>query len=293
MKILLTGSSGFIGSSLKNFLEKKRVQAISYDQKDNILNFKNLKSKMKGATGIVHLAAMSQPKSTFDNPLGCVNINIGGTANILEAARQAGCPWVIFISSREVFGQAKILPITEKTPRKPVSIYGITKFAGEELCRAYSESYGLKTRILRFTSVYGGQDDKLQRIIPKFIILAAKNDTLTIYGTGHEIFDFTHIDDILDGIWKCMQEVEKSQKLHDDFILSFGKPVYLKDLAKIIVKELKSKSKIKYITGPSYSTNKCYADPKKAKEVLSFNPKTNIKEGIKSVIGEFKEKKII
>ena len=295
VKILITGSSGFIGRSLKHFLERKGVEVISYDQKDNpkdsILDFQNLKSKMNGLAGIVHLAAMSQPKSTFENPQDCVNINIGGTANVLEAVKLSKKkPWVIFASSREVFGSAKTLPITENTPRKPVSIYGITKLAGEDLCRAYSESYFLKTRIVRFTSVYGREDDNLGRIIPKFIILAQENKPLTIYGTGLEMFDFTYIDDAIDGLWKCIQEVQKSQKLHDDFILSFGKPVNLRELAGIIIKEAKSKSKIKYLDSRSYSTNRCYADCKKAKEILGFKPKINVREGIRLVIKEFKSR---
>lgn len=301
MKILLTGSSGFIGCSLKRFLEEKGIEVIPYDLDDSppndIKDFLNLKSKVKETDGVIHLAALSQPKLTYQDPLNCVNINIGGTINVLESTRlhqrEDNHPWVIFISSREVFGEAKNLPITEKTPRQPVSIYGVTKMAGEDLCRIFSKDYGLKTRILRFTSVYSGKDDQLQRIVPKFIIQAAKNEPLIINGTGEEIFDFTYIDDITEGIWQCTQEIEKSQKFHDDFILSAGQPVFLKDLAKIIIEETESSSEIKYNTTRSYSTNRCYADCKKAKEILGFEPKITIREGIKQVIKEFEEEKII
>lgn len=299
MKVLITGSSGFIGRSLKRKLEKNGVEVVSYDLDDspsnNIKDFSNLKSKAEGVDGIVHLAAVSQPKLTRQDPLSCININIGGTANVLEAARlsQNGHPWVIFSSTREVFGEAETLPITEKTLRNPVTIYGLTKRVGEDLCRIFSKDYGLKTRVVCFTSVYSGKEDDLNRVVPKFIIQTAKNEPLTINGTGEEIFDFTYIDDATEGIWDCIKEVSGSQKLHDDFLISAGQPVFLKDLAKIIVEETKSKSEIKYAPAQSFSTTRCYADCRKAKEILGFEPKTNIREGIKLVVKEFKEAKII
>lgn len=299
MKVLLTGSSGFVGRSLKKLLESKGVTVISYDFDDNppndIKDLSNLKSKAEGVDGIIHLAALSQPKLSRQDPLNCVNINIGGTANVLEAARlsQNGHPWVIFSSSREVFGETEILPITEKTPRHPGTIYGLTKMVGEDLCRIFSKDYGLKTRIVRFTSVYGGKDDDLSRVVPKFIIQAAKNEPLVINGNGEETFDFTYINDATEGIWDVVQEVIKSSKIHDDFILSAGQPVFLKDLAKIIIEETQSKSEIKYAPVQSYSSTRCYADCRKAKEILGFAPKTNIREGIRLVIKEFKEAKII
>mgnify|MGYP001567357324 CR=1 FL=1 len=299
MKVLITGSSGFVGCSLKKKLEKRGVEVVSYDLDDNppnnIKDFLNLKSKVEGVDGVVHLAALSQPKLTRQDPLNCVNINIGGTANVLEAIRQAHGkrPWVIFSSSREVFGEAEVLPVTEKTPRRPMTIYGLTKRAGEDLCRVFSQDYGLKTRVVCFTSVYSGKDDDLNRIVPKFIIQAVKNEPLIINGTGEEIFDFTYIDDATEGIWNCIKELEGSQKLYDDFIISASQPVFLKDLAKIVIEETKSKSEIRYAPVQSYSTTRCYADCRKAKEIIGFVPKTNIKEGIKLVVKEFKEAKII
>lgn len=294
MKILVTGSSGLIGRNLIDLLEREGVTVLFYDQKidsrDNILDFQRLKDGMKEADGVIHLAAISRPKSAFDSPKDCVNINIGGTANVLEAARQnkkGDSPWVIFISSRDVFGEPKTLPLTEEAPKDPQNLYGLTKAVGEELCRIFSESYGLKTRVLRFTSVYGGSDD-LQRVIPKFIIQALKNEPLTILGSGQEIFDFTHVSDIVQGIWQCVEELTNTSKLYDDFILSYGQPVSLKDLAEMIIKETKSKSRVVFQEARQFSTVKSYANHDKARKVLGFNPKININEGIKSVIKELK-----
>ncbi|MFH1423759.1 MAG: NAD-dependent epimerase/dehydratase family protein [Candidatus Nealsonbacteria bacterium] len=297
MKILITGSSGLIGSALKDFLEKQDVEVILYDLKDNppndTRNFSDLKEKMSGADGVVHLAAVSRVIAAFNDPLECINTNVGGTINVLEAARVGNRPWVIFGSSREVFGESRPLPVTEETPCHPMNVYGIAKIAGEDLCKIFSRDYGLKTRTLRFSNVYTGPRDQLDRVIPKFILQAAKNEDIIINGTGEELFDFTYLQDTIQGIWGCIQEIQKSQKPYDDFILATGVPTSLRELADLIIKILSSKSEIKHTRGRSYDVNKFYADPAKARQILGFDPKTGLKEGIIKAIQEFKEEKII
>lgn len=295
MRILITGSSGFIGSALKDFLRKQGIEVIPYDLKDIPLNdtrdFANLKEKIKGVDGIVHLAAVSRVVLAYQNPLECINTNIGGVINVLEAIRQASGkqPWIIFGSSREVFGESRPLPVTEETPCHPMNVYGIAKISGEELCKIFAKDYGLKTRVLRFSNVYTGPNDQLDRVIPKFILQAAKNEDLVINGTGQETFDFTYIDDTIQGIWGCIQEIQKSQKPYDDFILATGRPTSLQELAEIIIKTLHGQSKIRYNQGRSYDVNKFYADPEKARRVIGFNPKIRLEEGISLVVDKFKK----
>jgi len=296
MQILITGSSGFIGSNLKKFLENKGIEVISYDLKDvppnDVRDFSNLKEKIQEANGVVHLAAVSRVKWAYEDPLKCINTNVGGTINVLQAARETKeHPWIIFGSSREVYGESKTLPVTEKTPINSINVYGIAKVTGEKLCENFSKDYGLKTRVLRFSNVYTGKSDQLDRVIPKFILGAFKNEDLIINGTGQELFDFTYIEDTILGIWGCIKEIEKSEKIYDDFILSTGRPITLKELAQMVIEETDSKSRIKNSEGRSYDVNKFYADPQKAKEILGFEPKTTLREGIKLVIQEFKEER--
>ena len=299
MKVLITGSSGFIGSALRGFLEEHGIEVIPYDLREPAPNdtrdFANLREKIAGLDGVVHLAAVSRVIRAFEDTLNCINTNVGGTINVLEAIRQAHGkqPWIIFGSSREVFGESRPLPVTEETPCQPMNVYGIAKIAGENLCRIFSKDYGLKTRVLRFSNVYTGKNDQLDRVIPKFIFRAAKNDALVINGTGQEIFDFTYIDDTVQGILGCIQEIEKSQQLYNDFILSTGRPVSLHELAEIIIKTLNSQSKIQYAQGRSYDVNKFYADPAKAKQIIGFNPSTSLEEGLKKVIAGFRKEKMI
>ena len=299
MKILITGSAGFIGSALKDFLEKQDIEVIPYDLKDAPANdtrdLANLRVKMAQADGVVHLAAVSRVKWAFEDPLACIHTNVGGTINVLEAIRQAHGkqPWVIFGSSREVFGESRPLPVTEETPCHPMNVYGVAKIAGEDLCKIFAKDYGLKTRTLRFSNVYTSSRDQLDRVIPKFILRAAKNEDIIINGTGQETFDFTYIQDTISGIWGCIQEIQKSQRPYDDFILPKRIPTTLREYAEIINKVLASKSEIKYAQGRSYDVNKFYADPAKAKQFLGFNPSTALEEGIGLVIRDFKKEKII
>jgi len=298
MKILLTGSSGFIGSALKRLLEEKGIEVIPFDIKDNTLDdvrvFSALQSKILGINGIVHLAAVSRVKIAHENPLECVNTNIGGMINVLEAARLIQAdniyPWVIFGSSREVYGESPTLPVNESTTRKAINVYGVSKLSGEELCKVYSENYGLKVRVLRFSNVYTGKNDHLDRVIPKFILQALNDEDLIINGTGEEIFDFTYIDDTIQGIWGCIQEIEQDVHLFEDFNISTGVPISLKQLADTIIKKTRSKSRVEFTKPRSYDVNKFYANPNKAIKMLGFLPKITLNEGIDLSIVELKGK---
>ena len=297
MKILITGSAGFIGSALKDFLEQNGVEVVSYDLKDTPSNdtriLANLAQKMNGVDGVIHLAAISRVILAYQNPLECVNTNIGGTINVLEASRIGHRPWIIFGSSREVFGESRPLPVTEESPCHPMNVYGIAKIAGEDLCKIFAKDYGLRTRVIRFSNVYTNSRDQLDRVIPKFILQAAKNEDIVINGTGQGIFDFTYIQDTVQGIWGCMQEIQKSPKLYDDFILSTGVPTSLQELAELIVKITQSRSKIIYAQGRAYDVNKFYADPAKAKQLLGYNPAVKLEDGIKLALGEFKKNGLV
>ncbi len=297
MKILVTGSAGYIGSALIDLLDEIGIETVSYDIRDNpkddVKDFNRLQSKIKNIEGVIHLAAVSRVKIAQENPLECIQTNIGGTINILDAARQeivnVEHPWIIFGSSREVYGEPKILPVTEESPRNAINIYGISKVTGEDLCKMYTEHYRLKTRVLRFSNVYTGLKDQLDRVIPKFILQALKDEDLVINGTGKELFDFTYINDCVQGIYACIQEVLKSDISFEHFNISSGIPVTLRELAELIIEKTESNSHIKFTQSRLYDVNKFYADPTKAKNSLGFFPKILIDAGIELAIKELKK----
>ena len=293
-KILVTGSAGFIGSWLREYFEKHKTQVVPYDIKDapkyDVKDINMLKTYIKDVEGIVHLAAVSRVITAQEQPHECVSTNIGGVSNVLEAARTKNDnpPWIIFGSSREVFGEPKVFPVTEESPKIPINVYGLSKITGENLCETYSTFYNLKIRILRFSNVYTGIYDHLDRVIPKFILQALKDEDLYINGSGEEKFDFTYISDVIKGIWGCVEEIQTSNSPLDDFNLSIGTPVSLKELAELIVEKTKSNSKILFNPSRDYDVNHFYASPKKATEMLGFEASTSIEEGIDLAIKDLK-----
>ncbi|MFX1496466.1 MAG: NAD-dependent epimerase/dehydratase family protein [Promethearchaeota archaeon] len=294
MKLLITGSEGFIGSALKGVLEKNDIESISYDirgnPKDDVKDLHNLKAKMRDVNGVIHLAAVSRVKLAQENPLECIQTNIGGTINVLEAARHGtnNHPWVIFGSSREVYGESPILPVTEESPRNSINIYGVSKVTGEDMCKIYSSHYGVKARVLRFSNVYTGLKDHLDRVIPKFIIQALNDEDLIINGSGNEQFDFTYIEDTVRGVYLCIQEVLKSNIPFDHYNISSGIPISLRGLADLIIEKTKSNSNIKFVKARSYDVGRFYAMPIKAEKKLGFKTSISLDNGIDLAIKELK-----
>ena len=297
MKILITGSSGFIGSSLNAFLESQGHEIVSFDMKSNpkedVRDLNYLLSRSEDVEGIIHLAAISRVKIAQEDPLTCVQTNIGGTINILETARyyevEKKHPWVIFGSSREVYGESPILPVTEDSPRNAINIYGVSKITGEDMCKIYSRYYGLKTRVLRFSNVYTGLKDQLDRVIPKFILQALDNKNLVINGNGEEQFDFTYIGDTIQGIYACIQHCTENTASYEHFNISSGEAVSLKDLADLIIKKTRSSSKVLFTKSRAYDVCKFYANPAKAEKRLGFKANTSMEAGIELAIKELKK----
>jgi nucleoside-diphosphate-sugar epimerase len=296
-RVLITGGAGFIGSSLVRELMSDGFEPIVYDCKDSetsrrviddgnavrgdVRDFGRLRRIVQSIDGIIHLAAVSRVVWGYEHPLKCVDTNIQGTANVLEAARQSSKkPWVIYGSSREVYGEPEDLPVPESAQKKVVNVYGMTKIAGENLCRQYHRNYGLSVGILRFSNVYGGVHDHLDRVIPKFIIQSLKNEEITIHG-GMQVFDFTHISDTLEGILKLMSILDSNNESYfEDFHILTGKPTSLQQLVKIIQEATQNRSDIIYGPARTYDVERFYGDPAKATNLLGYTAKTSIEEGI-------------
>jgi dTDP-glucose 4,6-dehydratase/UDP-glucose 4-epimerase len=293
MKILLTGSSGYIGSSLRKRLGG-RVSFITYDikenPKDNVLDLSRLKKAARGVDGVLHLAAVSRPKWGYKEPLKCIDTNIMGTANVLEAVRKSNPrAWVIFSSSREVYAGLDKFPVDEKSPRNPLNAYGVSKVCGEDLLKQYAENYGLRCLTLRFCGVYTGARDILDRVVPRFIGLALRGKPITIEGRGVNYGDFVYISDLLDAIERAIEFVNsKPRGFYDDINLVSAKPIALYDLARLIIKMTKSKSRIVYLPPRPYDLKGFWGSRAKAGKLLGWKPKVPLETGLAFAIDELK-----
>ena len=301
MRILLTGSAGYIGSSLikrlrgrLSFARPEQVEFVCFDIRENsnnsILDLGRLKRVVRNIDGVIHLAAISRPKWGFENPYHCLMTNTLGTINVLEAVRTSNPKaWILFGSSREVFGNLKKFPGTEQSPRNPLNAYGVSKKTGEDLLKQYTENYGLRGLTIRFCGVYTGAGDILDRVIPKFIGQALGGKPLTIEGSGSFLGDYVYIDDVVAGIEKAIAHVSKSKKgFYDDVTLAAQNPISLKNLANLIVKITGSKSKIIHLPDRTYDQRGYWGSNAKARRVLKWKPAVALKAGIERAVAELK-----
>ena len=185
-----------------------------------------------------------------------------------------------------VFGNPKKFPVVESAVKKPLNIYATLKLAAEDLCKIYAENYGIKSRVIRFSGVYTDLDDQLKRVIPRFILAALDNKPLTIEG-GKQFFDFVYVDDAIAGVVKCVGHVKNNPEMFNDFTLSTGQSITIKDLAKLIIKLTSSKSKLKFIPARTYDVIGFRGSPRKVNQILKWKAKVGLEAGLKKCIKEF------
>ena len=295
MKILVTGGNGFIGSHLCESLINSGYDVKSLDLKfhsnskyyncekivADIVTSDILKNVIKNTDLVIHLAAVSRVDDAQRNPIKCYNSNVLGVLKILEALKKTKAK-LIFGSSREVYGESKKLPVREDYDKNPITIYGSSKLAGEELLKIYKKIYGLDYIILRFANVFGSPRDIPQRVIPRFINLALQQEPLTING-GKQVIDFTFIDDVVEGIMKIVKRISTNEKdlFGNDYNLASGKGTSINDLSKIIKKIFNSNSKLIFNIERKYDVQNFIGDYSKAKSTFSYEPKHSLEEGLK------------
>jgi len=216
MKILVTGGAGFIGSHLTDALVAKGhdvhvVDDLSAGKKENvhknatlhitsICDFDALSSLMAGVDYVFHLAALPRVQYSIEHPRETNEVNVGGTLNVLVAAKDAGVKKVIYSASSSAYGDTDVMPLSEDMPANPISPYALQKYIGELNCRLFSTIYGLPTVSLRYFNVYGTRQDPTgpyALVIGRFLLLKKEKKPLTITGDGSQTRDFTHVRDVV------------------------------------------------------------------------------------------------
>ena len=294
MKALVTGGCGFIGSHIVDLLVSKGVQvrvidnlssefhdqfyfndAAEYHHED-ICDYDQVEKVMGGIDCVFHLAAHSRIQPSIENPLSAVSVNTMGTMNILEAARQAGVKRVMFSSTSSAYGLTNQPPLVETMRTNCLNPYSVSKVAGEELCRIYSEIYGLETIIFRYFNVYGNREPLrgvYAPVVGRFLKLFKNNEPLTIVGDGLQRRDFTHVSDVAQANWLASQ-TESEEAFGDFFNVGAGENYSVMELAEMIGGE---RVHIPERIGEARET---LADISKIKSVLGWEPKMNFNEYI-------------
>ena len=309
---MITGGMGFIGSHLceqllmekhdlvvltKSFLKKHNIANISKKikiEKIDVTDFKRLgQSIQKNKPNvIIHLAGQTSHSQSFEQPLNDIDSNAKSTLFILEEIRKSKlkCRFILG-STFIVIGRPQKIPIDEKTPCWPTTVYGANRLASEHYCKIYHEVYGLDTVTFRITNSFGPREQVIstKNAVNFLIYEAFKGNILTIFKKGKFFRDLIYISDVISGI-KTIMKKGKSGEL---YWISSGKKIWFYELAKLL--EKLTNAKVKFVKTPNYTkkvdVGNFVVNNSKLRS-LGWKPKMNLDEGIKKTLEYFKSQKI-
>lgn len=305
-KFLITGGAGFIGSNLCEALLKRGhfvrcLDDLSTGKEENIQpflenpNFEFIKGDIrdldtcmnacKNIDYVSHQAAWGSVPRSIAMPLVYEEINIKGTLNMLEAARQNNVKKFVYASSSSVYGDEPTLPKREGREGNLLSPYALTKRTNEEYAALYTKLYGLETIGFRYFNVFGRRQDPdgaYAAVIPKFVKNLLENEAPTINGDGTQSRDFTYIENVIEANLKGMQAPKEAAG--ESFNIAYGGQVNLNELYQKL-SELLNK-KIEPVCGPERAGDIKHsnADIGKAKKLLKYAPEYSFERGIELTI---------
>ncbi|MEP6754001.1 MAG: SDR family oxidoreductase [Chthonomonadales bacterium] len=305
-KVLVTGGAGFIGSTLVKSLVKQGAEVRVLDNlssgfttnlnglsnrvdfvEGDIRNAIACRNACRGVDFVFHMAAVVSVPSSVADPVTADAVNIGGTLNLLTAARDARARKFIFSSSSAIYGATDRLPVRERDLPMPTSPYGVEKLYGEHMCRLFTELHGLPTIALRYFNVYGpGQrpDSDYAAVIPKFISAMTSGNRPIIHGDGLQSRDFLFVTDVVDAnLLAACAESGSGETIN----IARGSETTLIDLFE----------QIRAITGKDIAPQfgdvragdirRSYANISQAKKLLKFRPKQTLESGLKRTVAYF------
>jgi len=295
--IAITGYDGFIGSHLVSYLQEKKYNVIGFSNSLKNRTSKHIKKDIrklrpndipKDVGCIIHLAALTDVDYCENNPEKCFDVNVLGTLNILEAARQHNAK-LIFVSSSHVFGKPQQNPVKENYPRNPISVYGGSKLFAEILCEIYSKVFDMNISIIRLFSVYGKKESE-NDVVSKLISQMKNRKTIQM-GNLYPKRDFVYIDDVL----KAIEIVMNNSGNFQIFNVGTGESHSILEIYNIL-KELTAKNikiESKKSLARKFDIKNIVADNSKIKN-LNWRPKISLKEGLEMVLydGDFSSKAV-
>jgi UDP-glucose 4-epimerase len=306
MQILVTGGAGFIGGHLaERFVEaghdvvvldnlnefydtglKERNVAAgrraserggTYEFVEGDIRDADLVSDLVGdADYVYHQAARAGVRSSVANPRLYDEVNVDGTLNVLDAAREGEIERVVVASSSSVYGKPRYLPYDEEHPTTPVSPYGASKLAGERYACAYAEVYDLPVVALRYFTVYGPRM-RPNMAISNFVSRCTNGDPPVVYGDGTQTRDFTYIDDVVEANLTLLET-----DAADGEAVNIGSTdnIEIRTLAEVVRDQLAPDLDLTFAERHDADAEHTHADTSKARELLGYEPSHTIREGV-------------
>jgi nucleoside-diphosphate-sugar epimerase len=288
--ILVTGSAGLVGRHLSAALAACGHRVRGFDLKhspdENVVSRDAIERALSDVSGIVHLAAVSRVIDGERDPARCKQTNLGGLKVVIDAAlRSRRRPWLVFASSREVYGDAAALPVQEDAPYQALNTYAKSKVAGERLVVAAREA-GLLANICRLSTVYGAVEDHKDRVLPAFCRAAAEGGAISIQGAD-VVLDPTHIDDVAEGLTQLATQTAARETLPPVHFVS-GRGLSLPALAELAVAAGDRATRIAVDPPRAYDVTRFIGDPSRAKALLGWTAKTTVEDGVARFVEDFR-----
>lgn len=287
--VLLTGHCGLVGRHLAPRLEAQGLAVRGLDIADatgDVTRVDDLERGIRGCHGVVHLAALSRVARAHRNPELCWRTNALASEALLKTALDSPLkPWVVVASSREVYGEVERLPVREDHPLVPANVYGRAKLAMEAAALAAREA-GINTAIVRLSNVYGCTRDHPDRVIPAFCRNAVEGLPLRVEGFEH-LFDFTHIDDTVEGLVRLVELLEAGERNPPQVHLSPGIGTTLLAAARLAVDCADSVSAIVGAPHRRYDVSRFVGDPGRAEALLGWRAGITPQQGIARLVSAF------
>lgn len=301
MNILITGSSGLLGSAIIPLLETDGHVIRRFDIRpsppsnntsfmaEDITDNKARQQAIKKIDGIIHLAAVSRVLDAEQDPEKCFDINVKGTMDFLsDLAKMDNPPWFIYGSSREVYGSAPTMPVSEEQSLKPVNIYAESKVASESLIRNYARLTDRPAIIFRFSNVYGSIHDHATRVIPAFVRASVTGNEIRIDGEDHT-FDFTHVDDTARAIQAAVEHIEDGRLAGIETMnVVSGKGTTLKQLANLVKSISGTEISITRGKPRDFDVAHFIGDSSHLEDVLGIRCDTPLSTGIERLMNDYR-----
>ena len=312
LKIMVTGGAGFIGSHLAESLaadnEVVVVDDFSIGSMENLAKVSDLANVrimeaditnrgqmfevVKGIDVVYHLA-ISCLRTSLNHPVLSHDINAGGTLNLCLAAREHGVKRFIYCSSSEVYGTAQSVPMCESHPCEPTTVYGASKLAGERYALACWRTYGLPVVVVRPFNTYGPREPYVgsrAEVIPRFMLQLQAGRQPVIYGDGSQTRDFTFVEETAQGL---MLAGECDELVGDVINVAYGQEVSVSRIAELLMTMTGTTHiGVRHAEGRPGDVLRHFADISKARRLLRFEPKVDIKTGLARHLEWFHEQKI-
>lgn len=292
MKVLVTGSSGLIGREVVARLMREGHAVVPFDITDDgsdIRDASALAAAMEGCNGVIHLAAISRVAWGEAAPVLCDDVNIGGTRILLDVIGQRlRKPWLVFASSREVYGDPEIVPVSEDAPMQPVNTYGRSKAEGERMIEA-ARAKGLSVSVVRLSNVYGTVHDHPDRAVPALLWRSYKGEELRLSGVN-AFFDFVHVDDTARGLVMAAKLLQDGAGQLPTVHLSTGVATSLGELARLTLEVAMSRSSVTVLPARSFDVKGFCGNPARAAEVLGWQAEIPLIEGLRRYLEILKKR---